>query len=344
MEPAPALGFSTFNPKRPTSLALRPELSLDDIQANFGSNNSNSCCDVNAATNLHQFNTSTIQAQIPTPAQGTTNGSNGQIHHGYQIHDGFATVRKRKGPSRTAIAMQQQQHGQGHEFYGRQRQSISVGNTPVGNGAQFACNCGLAIQSNSSSAATRHSINNDCDSDLWISTANHDGQGHPASSPSCDNKHINISSRLKPSSSLRHKLRRLVLPKNQELGGGGGGLRNSYSDNSIVNSAAASVNSNGGHYWCPVNTGPGFYGTVHRTTTVPSDYRQHHQLQHHRSCFLPKPPPPSAAIRPLLEPVLEDCQNVARRPRKDIPWWELATRKHRYRSCPLLQVTQQVDI
>lgn len=41
--------------------------------------------------------------------------------------------------------------------------------------------------------------------------------------------------------------------------------------------------------------------------------------------------------RVFLEPLYEEA--VALRPRRPhIPWWELATRKSRYRSCPALQV------
>lgn len=53
----------------------------------------------------------------------------------------------------------------------------------------------------------------------------------------------------------------------------------------------------------------------------------------HRSCFLPKAPP--------LEPVMEDGIPW-RQTRKDVPWWEVAIRRGRYRSCPLLQASPQV--
>lgn len=40
-----------------------------------------------------------------------------------------------------------------------------------------------------------------------------------------------------------------------------------------------------------------------------------------------------------LEPVLEDsAAGVCLRLRKDVPWWELATRKYRYRSCSTFQI------
>lgn len=41
-----------------------------------------------------------------------------------------------------------------------------------------------------------------------------------------------------------------------------------------------------------------------------------------------------------MEPLYEE--SVSFRPRPDIPWWEIATRKSRYRSCPALQVMYRI--
>lgn len=47
----------------------------------------------------------------------------------------------------------------------------------------------------------------------------------------------------------------------------------------------------------------------------------------------PREPPP-----PRLEPLVEETGCVPMRLRQDLPWWELATRKYRTRSCSHIQV------
>lgn len=112
-------------------------------------------------------------------------------------------------------------------------------------------------------------------------------------------------------------------------GGGAsmGRLRNSISDNSIVGSSG----------------GPGVHSYHHQQNGIQQNGGHRgellchssngHSRTFHRSCLLPK--------APQLEPVMEDGIPW-RQPKKDIPWWEMATRRGRYRSCPILQVSQQV--
>jgi len=111
-----------------------------------------------------------------------------------------------------------------------------------------------------------------------------------------------------------------------------GKLRNSISDNSIVTEGSSvghpACSPSGAH--CSRSSGvtvsdPNGGGVLCQTTSQNRNF--------HRSCFLPK--------APLLEPVMEDGIPW-RQTRKDVPWWELATRRGRYRSCPILQVSQQV--
>lgn len=65
---------------------------------------------------------------------------------------------------------------------------------------------------------------------------------------------------------------------------------------------------------------------------------------------LSKDQPPNDPLRrlsgnvPVLEPLYEHAVSDPVKPRSTeivIPWWELATRKYRHRSCPSLQVTQR---
>lgn len=125
-------------------------------------------------------------------------------------------------------------------------------------------------------------------------------------------------------------------------------LRNSISDNSI---AAALHRSNGGVAGTPVICVPNSIevdvsggggcssggvspssSVVTSPTSCPGSSASNGR-HFHRSCFLPKAPP--------LEPVMEDGIPW-RQTRKDVPWWELAIRRGRYRSCPLLQASPQV--
>lgn len=104
--------------------------------------------------------------------------------------------------------------------------------------------------------------------------------------------------------------------------GGVSRLRNSISDNSIVGSGSGSGNN---------NTPNQSSGSGHRGELCHSG----HVRNFHRSCLLPK--------APQLEPVMEDGIPW-RQPKKDVPWWDMAIRKGRYRSCPILQVSQQVIV
>lgn len=105
-------------------------------------------------------------------------------------------------------------------------------------------------------------------------------------------------------------------------------LRNSISDNSIsaglLHRAVTVQVPNGVEAVPPPSPSP--------SSSVGSN-GSHSARHFHRSCFLPKAPP--------LEPVMEDGIPW-RQTRKDVPWWELAIRRGRYRSCPILQATPQV--
>lgn len=128
-----------------------------------------------------------------------------------------------------------------------------------------------------------------------------------------------------------------------------GRLRNSLSDNSIA--AALHRNSMGVPVIVPngieVDVGGGLSPTGSAVTTPTGAISPGSSggstcggsnggssRHFHRSCLLPKAPP--------LEPVMEDGIPW-RQTRKDVPWWELAIRRGRYRSCPLLQATPQVN-
>lgn len=112
-----------------------------------------------------------------------------------------------------------------------------------------------------------------------------------------------------------------------------GRLRNSISDNSIA------IGLHRSSVLVPNNESDEVGVSVVTTPPTPpgsgggSGGGGHSARHFHRSCFLPKAPP--------LEPVMEDGIPW-RQTRKDVPWWEVAIRRGRYRSCPILQATPQV--
>ncbi|CAG7818359.1 unnamed protein product [Allacma fusca] len=337
------------------------------------------------------------------------NSLNGHGPPTYHIYDGFATVRKRKGPSCASIALRQQQEHydlaepasyiaggsfpnqqqtannpktiaapskkasggscvplKSNQLPSKNRNQIEMSGSNSTNGIMASCskspNEPLIFYSKSSSSSslkyapmnTEHFQRNtyspwDTNTQHYCCSCNTTDMTtgakqmppciclsaiHSRNSPPNGSEELDSGRpRLKSSSSLSRKIRRLVLPNklfpptvrrnnnnktDKDLPDtiSQTRLRTSVSDNSIANSSST---LRGG---------------------VPGDHSNsilcHSNSQtrsFHRSCMLPKPP---------LETVMED--GIPWRPRKDVPWWELATKRYRYRSCPVLQATHQAHV